>query len=193
MEEQGLEYGNFTILNNSSVIYPTRFSEPFKIVLHILYNLVLLCGVFGNLLVLYVIYSAPRMRTTTNYLLANLALGDLIISSLCIPFTYFSILYGYWPFGIILCYVVSPFNAIAVLVSAFSLIVLAIEKYIAILHPLTPRLRKSRVGWIIGIIWVIASLIASPIAFVTDVQVLQVALHNDTHFVDLPICAEVSI
>jgi hypothetical protein len=166
---------------------PPEFPNYFKTLLHVLYSFVLLGGTIGNSLVLYVIYSVPRMRTVTNYLLANLAVGDLIIATLCVPFTYLSIIFNHWPFGRFLCYSTAPFNAIGVLVSAFTLIALAIEKYIAILHPLAPRLRKSRVGWVIGIIWFAACVVASPIAFVIDLR--DVTMGNQV----LPICHEVSV
>lgn len=178
-----------TIYDESSGVHQSQFSEPFKLLLHILYNLVFICGVVGNGLVLYVIYSLPRLRTTTNYLLANLALGDLIIASFCVPFTYISIVYNYWPFGRVLCkLIVSPLTAIGVLVSAFTLIALAIEKYIAILHPMAPRLRKSRAIWVVGVIWILAIATATPIAVVSE----TIQWHpNSSVNISVPICDEV--
>lgn len=166
--------------NPTDIHHQGQFSEPFKVLLHILYNLVLFCGVIGNGLVIYVIYSLPRMRSTTNILLSSLACGDLIIASFCVPFTYISILYGYWPFGGILCKVVSPFNAIGVLVSAFTLIALAIEKYVAILHPLAPRLRKSKVWWVVILIWIAACATSIPIAVVSEIYELPINGTNES-------------
>jgi len=170
-----------------------EFPEYFKVLLHVLYISVLVGGVLGNSLVLYVLYSVPRMRTVTNYLLANLAVGDLIIATLCVPFTYLPIVFEYWPFGRLLCLFISPFNAIGVLVSAFTLIALAVEKYVAILHPLAPRLRKSRVWWIIALIWLIASFVASPIAFAIDLQYVQMDNSSNSTEDAIPICKEVRV
>jgi len=43
----------------------------------ILYGIVTVLGIIGNSLVIYVIVSKERMRTTTNFLLLNLAVADL--------------------------------------------------------------------------------------------------------------------
>ncbi len=40
----------------------------------------------GNLLVMYVVAVAPRMRTVTNFYIANLAFADVTIALFAIPF-----------------------------------------------------------------------------------------------------------
>ncbi|CAG7822996.1 unnamed protein product, partial [Allacma fusca] len=64
------------------------FSETFQVTIYILYNTVFIAAVLGNVLVCYVVFSSPRMRTVTNYLIANLALGDLLMAIFCVPFSY---------------------------------------------------------------------------------------------------------
>lgn len=74
--------------------------------------------------------------TVTNYLIANLAVGDLLMALLCVPFSYISVLLQYWPFGQVLCHIVAPAQAVCVFVSAYTLVALAADRYIAILYPL---------------------------------------------------------
>jgi neuropeptide Y receptor len=115
--------------------------------------------------------SSPKMRTVTNYLIVNLALGDLLLALLCIPFSYISVLLQHWPFGKILCHIVSPAQATCVFASAYTLIALAVDRYIAILYPLRLRMTKSQALMLIGIVWTGAVITASPIALFTQLTI----------------------
>ncbi len=52
------------------------------------YSLIIFISLFGNLLVCYVILSKQRLRArTTNILIANLTISDLLMTTLNIPIT----------------------------------------------------------------------------------------------------------
>jgi len=54
----------------------------------VLYSLIILVSLFGNLLVCYIILSKHRLRSrTTNILIANLTISDLIMTTLNVPIT----------------------------------------------------------------------------------------------------------
>lgn len=79
----------------------------------------------------------------TNYFICNLAVGDILMSLFCVPFSFFpTLLLQYWPFGSLLCHLVNYSQAISVLVSAYTLVAISIDRYIAILWPLRPRITK---------------------------------------------------
>ena len=76
---------------------------------HTLFAIIFLIGVTGNTLVCLVIFQTPRMRTTRNYLLVNLAVSDLMVALLCIPFdVVLKIIYPVWPLGAAMCEVLWP-------------------------------------------------------------------------------------
>lgn len=57
------------------------------------------------------------MRTATNYFIVNLAVGDILMALLCIPFTFpANLIFQYWPFGLSLCVVVSYSAATSVII-----------------------------------------------------------------------------
>lgn len=57
------------------------------------------------------------MRTATNYFIVNLAVGDILMALLCIPFTVIAnFIYQYWPFGLSLCVIVSYAQANSVFI-----------------------------------------------------------------------------
>jgi neuropeptide Y receptor len=118
------------------------------------------------------------------YYVGNLALGDLLMALLCVPFSYIPVLSQYWPFGGFLCAIVSPAQATTVFVSAYTLVALAVDRYSAILYPLRPRLRRSQALLVIAIIWVVALITALPVAIFTRVELDEIR--------GVPLCDEVS-
>ncbi|GIY28344.1 neuropeptide SIFamide receptor [Caerostris darwini] len=51
------------------------------------YIMVFILGIIGNVFVIGVVLRMKRMRSVTNYYLANLALADLLVIIFCIPAT----------------------------------------------------------------------------------------------------------
>lgn len=115
----------------------------FQTTVYMLYISIFVIALLGNGVVCYIVYASPRMKTVTNYFIVNLAVGDILMSLFCVPFSFFSILLlQYWPFGSVLCHLVNYSQAISVLVSAYTLVAISIDRYIAILWPLRPRISK---------------------------------------------------
>lgn len=111
-----------------------EFPLLFCIVVYILYNVIFIIGLFGNLVVVYIILwsGSKSVKTVGNYFLANLALGDILIAGLSIPFGYIAILWQYWPFGLLFCHLVNPAKTVGVFVSSYTLIALAVDRYFAV-------------------------------------------------------------
>ncbi|KAF0765493.1 neuropeptide Y receptor type 2-like [Aphis craccivora] len=51
------------------------------------YLLIFTLGVFGNVLVVYVVWANKHMRTVTNIFIVNLAVSDIMLCGLAVPFT----------------------------------------------------------------------------------------------------------
>lgn len=118
-------------------------STYFQTTVYIMYTSIFIFALAGNGVVCYIVYSSPRMKTVTNYFIVNLAVGDILMSLFCVPFSFFpTLLLQYWPFGSLLCHLVNYSQAISVLVSAYTLVAISIDRYIAILWPLRPRITK---------------------------------------------------
>lgn len=121
----------------------TLSSVYFITAVYLLYIPIFVFALLGNGTVCYIVQSTPRMRTVTNYFIANLAMGDILMSLFCVPSSFIStFILGYWPFGIALCHFVNYSQAVSVLVSAYTLVAISIDRYIAIMWPLRPRITK---------------------------------------------------
>lgn len=134
---------NFSCTDSSSHSDDLWSSDYFKSVVYLLYIPIFIFALLGNGIVCYIVQSTPRMRTVTNYFIANLALGDILMSLFCVPSSFISqYILNYWPFGIVLCHFVNYSQVVSVLVSAYTLVAISIDRYIAIMWPLRPRITK---------------------------------------------------
>ena len=84
-------------------------------ILILMYSTITVVAVGGNIIVCYIVLAYQRMRTVTNYFIVNLACSDIMMASLCIPFTFIAnVLMHYWPFGGIMCPLVSYAQGVSV-------------------------------------------------------------------------------
>ena len=124
-----------------------------------------LTGVIGNVLVIRIVHKTPDMHSVTNYLLANLALSDVMTIliiwpwMLCTTNGFVKEMGNY-------CWM-SVFAYTNVVVSSVTLTVLAVERYHALLKPLRSGLclTKDKVKKIIAVIWIFGVLISLPCVF----------------------------
>ena len=56
----------------------------------------------------------------------------------------------------------SPFQALAVFVSAYPLVAISIDRYMIIMWPMKPRISKSFATSIIALVWLIAGITVLP-------------------------------
>ncbi|XP_074597565.1 RYamide receptor-like [Brevipalpus obovatus] len=136
-----------------------------------LYSSICLLAICGNGMVCYIVLSNRRMRTVTNFFIVNLAIGDILMASLCIPFTFVSNnLLGYWPFGALMCNIVAFSQGVSVFVSAYTLVAISIDRYIAVIYPLRPKMTKLQAEQIIFCIWLVGLLTPLPTALMSKLS-----------------------
>lgn len=146
-------------------------SYVFEVCVFIMYIAVFVVALVGNGLVCFVVHTTPRMKTVTNYFIMNLAVGDILMTLFCVPFSFVSqLILRYWPFGAIMCKAVTYSQAVSVFVSAYTLLAISIDRYIVIMHPLKPRLSKTAAKLVVCVVWVGAFITAAPIPIVSELQ-----------------------
>uniref|UniRef100_A0A4W3KF44 Prolactin-releasing peptide receptor-like n=1 Tax=Callorhinchus milii TaxID=7868 RepID=A0A4W3KF44_CALMI len=169
--------------NISSQFKGIELIQSYKPLIIPCYGLVVFIGIFGNYLLIYVICKTKRMHNVTNFLLGNLAFSDMLMCATCVPFT---LAYVFeprgWVYGRFMCYFVFLMQPLSVFVSVFTLTVIAVDRYRAMVHPLRRRLTVSACAYILSAIWFLAGLLAAP--------ALAHTYYVDFYRRDLTICEE---
>ena len=127
-------------------------------------------GFIGNALVIRIVHKTREMHTTTHFLLANLAVGD--VTCILLAPLYFSHLYGYLEGGFARIFVCKllVFSEISYMVSALTLTVLAIERCHALIKPFRTDLllNEDNIKRAIAFIWIVSVVICFPEFFIQE-------------------------
>ncbi|XP_055524526.1 tachykinin-like peptides receptor 99D isoform X2 [Wyeomyia smithii] len=116
----------------------------------------------GNLVVIWIVLANKRMRTVTNYFLVNLSIADAMVSTLNVTFNFTYMLNVDWPFGNFYCKISQFVAILSICASVFTLMAISIDRYMAIMNPLSPRMGRTATLCTAAIIWTVGSIISSP-------------------------------
>lgn len=149
--------------NSSSEFTGVQLIQSYKLVIIPCYALVVLIGIFGNYLLLYVIWRTKKMHNVTNFFIGNLAFSDMLMCATCVPFT---LAYAFnsqgWVFGKFMCYFVFLIQPVTVYVSVFTLTAIAVDRYYATVHPLKRRISVTTCIYVLGGIWLLSFALVGP-------------------------------
>ena len=70
-----------------------------EIIVILIFCIVIVCGFFGNILVIFTVLTNKHMKTSGNLYTINLAISDLTLCVFSIPFMTFKALRHTWLFG----------------------------------------------------------------------------------------------
>jgi allatostatin receptor len=87
--------------------------------------------------VVLVVAANQQMRSTTNLLIINLAVADLLFIVFCVPFTATDYMLPFWPFGDIWCKIVQYLIVVTAYASVYTLVLMSLDRFLAVVHPIT--------------------------------------------------------
>ncbi|XP_076834084.1 prolactin releasing hormone 2 receptor [Brachyhypopomus gauderio] len=144
-----------------------------------LYAMLVLVACSGNLFLLFLIGLNRKLHSTTNFLIGNLALADLVMCLFCVPLTAF---YAFdergWIFGHFLCHFVTLMQTATVFAAVLSLTAIAVDRYIVVAYPIRRRGGcHFRAGLVVSI-WLCALAMSTPAALHTVYLDLSATGHH---------------
>ncbi|XP_058794044.1 neuropeptide CCHamide-1 receptor-like isoform X2 [Phymastichus coffea] len=141
-------------------------------VVPVVFACILVVGVLGNTVLIITICRHATMRNVPNTYVLSLAIGDLLVILICVPFTFAVYVLDSWPFGLALCRLSEFAKDVSVGVSVFTLTALSADRFFAIVDPMR-KLHATgsgkRAKWFTKIvaflIWMLATFCAIPATF----------------------------
>ncbi|XP_049779408.1 prolactin-releasing peptide receptor-like [Schistocerca cancellata] len=146
------------------------------------YTCIFVLGVFGNVLVCYVVGRNRAMQTVTNLFISNLALSDILLCILCVPFTPLYTFLGSWIFGSTLCHVVAFAQGTSVYISTLTLTSIAVDRFFVIVYPFKPRMKLATCTIIISCIWLFSVMVTLPYGIYTVLRADRRAFYCEEHW-----------
>ncbi|XP_053421186.1 D(3) dopamine receptor [Nycticebus coucang] len=135
------------------------------------YCVLILAIVFGNGLVCVAVLRERALQTTTNYLVVSLAVADLLVATLVMPWVvYLEVTGGVWNFSRVCCDVFVTLDVMMCTASILNLCAISIDRYTAVVMPVyyqhgTGRSSCRRVALMITAVWVLAFAVSCPLLF----------------------------
>ncbi|XP_053407643.1 G-protein coupled receptor 83-like [Mercenaria mercenaria] len=147
-----------------------------SLALVIAYGILAAVALFGNILVCHVIFSRKRMRTVTNIFIANLAVSDILLITLNVPFNIAKDLTKEWLFGDAMCRIMNMSLITSVYASTLTLTVIALDRHRVLLYPLRPRIMKSGGMVVVALIWIISVIFSLPFGIYSKPREIDVLI-----------------
>ncbi|XP_006265311.1 D(2) dopamine receptor isoform X2 [Alligator mississippiensis] len=133
-----------------------------------LLTLLIFVIVFGNVLVCMAVSREKALQTTTNYLIVSLAVADLLVATLVMPWVVYLEVVGEWRFSRIHCDIFVTLDVMMCTASILNLCAISIDRYTAVAMPMLYNTRyssKRRVTVMIAVVWVLSFAISCPLLF----------------------------
>ena len=140
----------------------TRIGETFA------FCLLFVVSLAGNILIGIIVYKEKALRTPINILIVNMAISDLLFSIINFPaFLVRLNTASHWllsgPFDQALCRLKYFVTHVSIFVSVQSLVLIAVDRFVAVVFPLRPSLISSkRCRLFILVIWAVAMAVSCP-------------------------------
>ncbi|XP_075977234.1 dopamine D2-like receptor isoform X2 [Anticarsia gemmatalis] len=124
-----------------------------------------LLTLFGNVLVILSVSRERSLQTATNYFIVSLAVADLLVAVVVMPFGVYYLFVGVWGLPAVACDCYIAIDVICSTSSIFNLVAISVDRYIAVTQPIKYAKHKSngRVWCMIGVAWLVSGAIGSPV------------------------------
>lgn len=127
----------------------------------------ILMTIGGNILVILSVFTYKPLRGVQNFYIVSLAVADLAVAILVMPFNVVNSVVGYWLFGAVFCNMWLTFDILMCTASILNLCAIAVDRYYAIHDPINYAQKRTfrRVIVAIVLVWFASGIISIPPLF----------------------------
>lgn len=136
----------------------------------VIFTMVVILSLFGNILVIVVLARYENLKSITNTFILNLAISDLFFTT-GLPFWAYYHMYG-WTFGDLWCKLVNFVFCVGFYSSGILLILMTVHRYASVIYPLSGVVSITGCYSVLSCVavWVVSLLVASPAFIFVEVQ-----------------------
>jgi hypothetical protein len=160
-----------TLQETSYVPYayrPETYLVPF------IFLIIFVVGLIGNGLLIFIFMRHKSLRNVPNTFILCLSAGDMMVIVGTIPFISLIYTLESWPFGNFICKLSEFMRDLSIGVTSLSLMVLSIDRYLAIamaLKQLNMSCRSKKMAYMASaVVWTLAVIIAIPGGYTSHVM-----------------------
>ncbi|XP_013788011.1 neuropeptides capa receptor-like, partial [Limulus polyphemus] len=171
---------------------PQQITLVVVVPITVVYGLIFVSGIIGNVIVCLVITRNSHFQTPTNYYLFSLAISDLLILLFGIPNDLKLYWQQYpWQLGETVCKLRAMVAEMTSYASVLTIVAFTTERYIAICHPLSIQTLSSlsRAIKIIMSVWVVSCISAVPFAIFIKVNYVDYPKGSGNNLEESAFCA----
>lgn len=134
------------------------------IFISIFLSFIIVVTIVGNVLVILSVFTYKPLRIVQNFFIVSLAVADLTVAILVLPFNVVNMIIGRWIFGIHLCKMWLTSDVLCCTSSILNLCAIALDRYWAITDPINYAQKRTveRVLTLIAGVWILSLVISSP-------------------------------
>ena len=156
----------FPNMTSAPVYRMQPYSQAHLLSVSIVLGLIILSTIVGNVFVIAAIILERNLQCVANYLIASLAVADLMVAAMVMPLAVVDEVSQYWFLGPELCDMYISFDVLCCTSSILHLVAIALDRYWAITRINYIRNRSAkRILLMIFAIWVISASISMPALF----------------------------
>lgn len=127
----------------------------------VMYLITMLVSLVGNILLIYIVWKRPDVRSLTSFMFVNMAVADLLVTLVVIPYTISDFYtHGVWPMaalvGEITCKTVLFIAFFTISTSIICLTFMAVDRFYAVVHPFRRLLWFRRPKILTPVVWILS-------------------------------------
>ena len=133
----------------------------------IMFTIIIVGTLLGNTLVCTAVAIVRKLRSPSNLLIVSLAVADLSVSVLVMPFAALLEVRGRWDLGQTFCNTWTSLDVMLCTASILNLCMISVDRYFVITRPFQYAMKRTptRMALMIGGVWLTSALISIPPLF----------------------------
>ncbi|KAH9415411.1 Alpha-2B adrenergic receptor [Dermatophagoides pteronyssinus] len=144
--------------------FPSGYTQLSIVLLAFFLTCIIILVVVGNLLVCIAIATEKALKPVQNWFIASLAVSDLLIGLVIMPFSLARELMGYWMFGQVWCDIHAALDVLLCTASINSLFLISLDRYWSITQAVKYLKKRtpSRAAMMIAFVWIFSAFVSLP-------------------------------